>query len=509
MRALLSVSNKLGLIPFARELSNLGFEIIATGGTKKALDEAGIKTIYVEDVTGFPEILDGRVKTLHPHIHGGILAKRENQKHMEALKKLNIETIDLLCVNLYPFKETIKNPDVTLAEAIEQIDIGGPSMLRSAAKNNNDVYVVCDPADYDKVIEHLKNNSNDKNFRLQLAAKVFAHTASYDIAIANYFAKQINDDSNIFIEGKKVSNLRYGENPHQKACFYQIGEKESYSLANAKFLQGKELSYNNIADANAALMITSEFKEPFVVGLKHMNPCGAAIGKNNLEAWNKTYEADPVSIFGGIVCTNREVDEELALALKPIFLEVLIAPSFTDGAKKVLAKKKNLRVIEVEMSNISEETQYTSVHGGLLAQQQDIASYTTSLTKDMVVTDSNVDDNLLKDLEFAWKIVKHTKSNAIVLASNGATCGVGAGQMNRIGSLEIAYNEAISFKHTDNLVLASDGFFPFSDCVEFAAQHNIKAIVQPGGSIRDEDSIKEANLNNIPMLFTGRRHFKH
>ena len=509
MRALISVSDKTGVVEFAKELSSLGFEIIATGGTKKALDAEGIKTIYVEDVTGFPEILDGRVKTLHPNIHGGILAKRDDDSHMESLKKLNIETIDLLCVNLYPFKETIKKDNVELAEAIEQIDIGGPSMLRSAAKNNKFVYVVCDPSDYKRVIEALKSTKDNEKLRLELAYKVFAHTASYDIAIANYFAKQLNNDDNLFIEGKKVNNLRYGENPHQNASFYQIGENESYSLANASFLQGKELSYNNIQDANAALMITSEFSEPFVVGLKHMNPCGAACGKDNIEAWKKAYEADPVSIFGGIVCTNREISEELALLMKPVFLEVVIAPKISDGAKKVFAKKKNLRVIEVDMTKLNNEKQYVSVHGGLLVQDQDINSYTTSLTKEMNVTENPISDSLVEDLNFAWKIAKHTKSNAIVLASNKATCGIGAGQMNRIGSLEIAYKEALEFNHDKNLVLASDGFFPFSDCVEFAAKHNVVAIAQPGGSIRDEDSIKACNEAEIPMLFSGRRHFKH
>lgn len=508
MKALISVSDKRNIVDFARSLSELGYEIIATGGTKKVLDDNGIKTIYVEEITNFKEILDGRVKTLHPNIHGALLAKRDDKKHMDTLKELNIDTIDILCVNLYPFKETIKKDGISLEEATEQIDIGGPSMLRSAAKNNASVYAICDPNDYDLVIKHLKEHKDDREFRLKLAAKVFAHTASYDIAIANYFAKQINSNENLFIEGKKVSDLRYGENPHQQAAFYQVGEKESYSLANAKILQGKELSYNNIADANAAIMITSEFSEPFVVGLKHMNPCGAAVGKDNLEAWQKAYAADPVSIFGGIVCTNKEVNEELALALKLVFLEVLIAPSYTEGAKKVLAKKKNLRVIELDMTNIKQELMYTSVHGGILVQQQDLNT-TLPLTKDMNVTKTEVSDDLLADLDFAWKIVKHTKSNAIVLASNKTTCGIGAGQMNRIGSLEIAYKEASEFKHTNNLVLASDGFFPFDDCVTFASKIGVKGIVQPGGSIRDEDSINKANENNIPMLFTGRRHFKH
>ena len=508
MKALISVSDKRNVVDFARNLSELGYEIIATGGTKKVLDANGVKTIYVEEVTNFKEILDGRVKTLHPNIHGALLAKRDDKKHMDTLKELNIDTIDILCVNLYPFKETIKKDGISLEEATEQIDIGGPSMLRSSAKNNASVYAICDPDDYDLVIKHLKEHKDDREFRLKLAAKVFAHTASYDIAIANYFAKQINSNENLFIEGKKVSDLRYGENPHQQAAFYQVGEKESYSLANAKILQGKELSYNNIQDANAAIMITSEFNEPFVVGLKHMNPCGAAVGKDNLEAWQKAYAADPVSIFGGIVCTNKEVNEELALALKPVFLEVLIAPSYTEGAKKVLAKKKNLRVIELDMTNIKQELMYTSVHGGILVQQQDLNT-TLPLTKDMNVCKAEVSDEVLADLDFAWKIVKHTKSNAIVLASNKTTCGIGAGQMNRIGSLEIAYKEASEFKHTDNLVLASDGFFPFDDCVTLASKIGVKGIVQPGGSIRDEDSINKANENNIPMLFTGRRHFKH
>lgn len=508
MKALISVSDKRNVVDFARNLSELGYEIIATGGTKKVLDANGVKTIYVEEVTNLKEILDGRVKTLHPNIHGALLAKRDEKKHMDTLKELNIDTIDILCVNLYPFKETIKKDGISLEEATEQIDIGGPSMLRSAAKNNASVYAICDPDDYDLVIKHLKEHKDDREFRLKLAAKVFAHTASYDIAIANYFAKQINSTENLFIEGKKVSDLRYGENPHQQAAFYQVGEKESYSLANAKILQGKELSYNNIQDANAAIMITSEFNEPFVVGLKHMNPCGAAVGKDNLEAWQKAYAADPVSIFGGIVCTNKEVNEELALALKPVFLEVLIAPSYTEGAKKVLAKKKNLRVIELDMTNIKQELMYTSVHGGILVQQQDLNT-TLPLTKDMNVCKAEVSDEVLADLDFAWKIVKHTKSNAIVLASNKTTCGIGAGQMNRIGSLEIAYKEASEFKHTDNLVLASDGFFPFDDCVTLASKIGVKGIVQPGGSIRDEDSINKANENNIPMLFTGRRHFKH
>lgn len=508
MRALISASNKSGVVDFAKKLVELGFEIIATGGTKNILEENNINVTYIEDVTKFPEILDGRVKTLHPNIHGALLAKRDDESHVKALKDLNIEYIDLVCVNLYPFKETIAKPNVTFAECVEQIDIGGPSMLRSAAKNAKDVYVVCDPNDYDDVIENIKTREDEVNFRLNLAYKVFSHTASYDMMIANYYAKMLNRDDNLFISATKVSDMRYGENPHQEASFYKT-INTSYSLANAKQLNGKELSYNNIQDSNAALMITSEFDRPFVVALKHMNPCGAALGDTIEEAFKKAYEADNVSIFGGIVSCNREVTKELALLMKPIFLEVILAPKFSEEALEILTKKKNLRLLEVDMSNFENSKQIVSVNGGLLVQDVDSKYNTISLSSDMVVTNATVDEQLLKDLDFANKICKHVKSNAIVLASNECTCGIGAGQMNRIGSLKIAYNECEEFNHTDNLVLASDGFFPFSDCVTFAAEHNIKAICQPGGSVRDEDSIVECNNHNIPMLFTKRRHFKH
>lgn len=508
MRALISVSNKRGVVDFAKNLVDLGFEIIATGGTKNILEENNIKVTYIEDVTKFPEILDGRVKTLHPNIHGALLAKRDDESHVKALKELNIEYIDLVCVNLYPFKETIAKENVTFAECVEQIDIGGPSMLRSAAKNAKDVYVVCDPSDYDRVIENIKTRDDEVNFRLNLAYKVFSHTAAYDMMIANYYAKMLNRDDNLFVSATKVSDMRYGENPHQSAAFYKTCDT-SFSLANAKQLNGKELSYNNIQDSNAALMITSEFDRPFVVALKHMNPCGAALGETIEEAFKKAYEADNVSIFGGIVSCNREVSKELALLMKPIFLEVILAPKFSSEALEILTKKKNLRLIEVDMSKFENSKQIVSVNGGLLVQDVDSKYNTISLTSDMVVTNATVSEQLLRDLDFANKICKHVKSNAIVLAANECTCGIGAGQMNRIGSLKIAYNECEEFNHTTNLVLASDGFFPFSDCVTFAAKHDIKAICQPGGSVRDEESIEECNKHNIPMLFTKRRHFKH
>ena len=509
MRALISVSDKTKVVWFASQLVELGFEIIATGGTKKVLEEAGIKVIYVEDVTHSKEILDGRVKTLHPAIHGALLARRDLESHMVTLKENNITPIDLVCVNLYPFKKTIEKENVTLEEAIENIDIGGPSMLRSAAKNNKSVYAVCDPNDYEDVINHLKAKEDDEAYRLYLASKVFSHTASYDMMISTYLEKISGNNNDYFIHATKVEDLRYGENPHQKATFYKLKDNLSYSLANAKQLHGKALSYNNIQDANAALMITSEFKEPFAVAVKHMNPCGASLGNDIVEAFKKAYEADPVSIFGGIVALNREVNLELANLLKPIFLEVVIAPSFSEDAFALLAKKKNIRLMTCKMDDVTKEEQFTFVNGGLLVQDLDNSLNTLSLNKEMNVTTASVDEKTLKDLDFAFKIVKHVKSNAIVLAKDGTTCGVGAGQMNRIGSLEIAYNEALSFKHNEDLVLASDGFFPFDDCAKFAVEHGIKAIVQPGGSVRDQDSITVCNEANIPMLFTGRRHFKH
>ena len=471
MRALISVSDKTKVVWFASQLVELGFEIIATGGTKKVLEEAGIKVIYVEDVTHSKEILDGRVKTLHPAIHGALLARRDLESHMVTLKENNITPIDLVCVNLYPFKK--------------------------------------DPNDYEDVINHLKAKEDDETYRLYLASKVFSHTASYDMMIANYLEKISGNNNDYFIHATKVEDLRYGENPHQKATFYKLKDNLSYSLANAKQLHGKALSYNNIQDANAALMITSEFKEPFAVAVKHMNPCGASLGSDIVEAFKKAYEADPVSIFGGIVALNREVNLELANLLKPIFLEVIIAPAFSEEALALLSKKKNIRLMTCKMDNVTKEEQFTFVNGGLLVQDLDNSLNTLSLTKEMNVTNTNVDEKTLKDLDFAFKIVKHVKSNAIVLAKDGTTCGVGAGQMNRIGSLEIAYNEALSFKHNEDLVLASDGFFPFDDCAKFAVEHGIKAIVQPGGSVRDQDSIVVCNEANIPMLFTGRRHFKH
>ena len=509
MRALISVSDKTGVVEFAQQLRSLGWEIIATGGTMKLLRDSGLEVINISDVTGFPEICDGRVKTLHPKVHGGLLARRDDESHLAALKENQIEFIDMVCVNLYPFRQTIAKPDVTMEDAIENIDIGGPSMLRSAAKNYKDVTVVCDPADYETIVNEIKATGNTTvQTRLQLSAKAYTHTAEYDSMIATYMRKAAGLNEKLFLEFDLVQGLRYGENPHQEAKFYSSANTGSYSLANAKQLNGKELSYNNIQDANAALCIAREFDEPFCVGLKHMNPCGAAIGTDVVDAWTKAYEADKVSIFGGIVAVNREVTREAAELMKPIFLEIIMAPSFSEGALEVLCTKKNLRLLQVDMTkDDAVVNQYVSVNGGLLVQ--DLDKKTAEVTADMCVTETKPSAEQVTDLNFGWRIVKHVKSNAIVVVKDGHTVGVGAGQMNRVGSAEIALKQAKAAGFEEGLVLASDGFFPFDDTVTLAAQYGVTAIVQPGGSVRDEDSIKKANECGITMLCTGMRHFKH
>ena len=509
MRALISVSDKTGVVEFALQLRSLGWEIIATGGTMKLLRDSNVEVINISDVTGFPEICDGRVKTLHPNVHGGLLARRDDESHLQALKDNGIEFIDMVCVNLYPFRQTIAKPDVTMEDAIENIDIGGPSMLRSAAKNYKDVTVVCDPSDYATIIEEIKKGGNTTiGTRLQLSAKAYTHTAEYDSMIATYMRKAAGLNEKLFLEFDLVQGLRYGENPHQQAKFYGAAEFGSYSLANAKQLNGKELSYNNIQDANAALCIVREFDEPFCVGLKHMNPCGAAIGTDVVDAWTKAYEADKVSIFGGIVAVNREVTREAAELMKPIFLEIIMAPSFSEGALEVLCSKKNLRLLQVDMTKDGRVVnQYVSVNGGLLVQ--DLDKTTAEVTAEMCVTETKPTAEQVVDLNFGWRIVKHVKSNAIVVVKDGKTLGVGAGQMNRVGSAEIALKQAQAAGFTEGLVLASDGFFPFDDTVTLASQYGVTAIVQPGGSVRDEDSIKKANEYGITMLCTGMRHFKH
>ncbi len=508
-RALVSVSDKSGLVEFVKGLESLGWQIIATGGTQRLLEQQGVKTIGISEVTGFPEICDGRVKTLHPKVHGGLLARRDEASHLEALKENGIEFIDLVCVNLYPFRQTIANPDVTMEDAIENIDIGGPSMLRSAAKNYRDVTVVCDPADYAAVLAEIAEGGNTKvETRLALSAKAYTHTAQYDSCIATFMREKAGLSEKLFLEFDVKQGLRYGENPHQSAKFYSDNQTTAFSLAYAEQLGGKELSYNNIQDANAALNIVREFDEPFCVALKHMNPCGAAIGKTIEEAWAAAYEADKVSIYGGIVAVNRPLTAEVALGMKPIFLEIVMAPEFTAEALEILSTKKNLRLLKVDMTKSDKPiNQYISVNGGLLVQQLD--TLTKEVTEDMCVTETKPTEAQLVDMNFGWRVVKHVKSNAIAVVKDGHTLGVGAGQMNRVGSAEIALKQAQAAGFTEGLVLASDGFLPFDDTVAFAAQYGVTAIVQPGGSIRDEDSIRKANELGITMLFTGMRHFKH
>ncbi|MCL7747630.1 bifunctional phosphoribosylaminoimidazolecarboxamide formyltransferase/IMP cyclohydrolase [Halalkalibacter alkaliphilus] len=508
-RALVSVSNKEGIVEFVEALVAKGFEVVSTGGTKKALQEAGVPVIGISEVTGFPEILDGRVKTLHPNIHSGLLAMRERAEHQDQLAEHNISPIDLVVVNLYPFKETIAKPNCTFADAIENIDIGGPSMLRAAAKNHQHVTVVVDPKDYPTVIDELSNEQDvTVETKRRLAAKVFRHTAAYDALIAEYLTEAVGEEEpeTFTVTYERKQGLRYGENPHQKATFFKKPLADESSIASAVQLHGKELSYNNIHDADAALAIVKEFAEPAVVAVKHMNPCGVGTGESIEQAYGRAYEADPVSIFGGIVAANREIDEATAVKMKDIFLEIIIAPSFTQEALDVLTAKKNLRLLTVPMTKQEQpEAMLTSIHGGLLVQDEDhygIDEATISIPTDRKPTDAE-----WEALKLAWKVVKHVKSNAIVLTNGQMTVGVGAGQMNRVGAADIAITQAS--ERIEGAVMGSDAFFPMGDTVELAGKAGVTAIIQPGGSIRDEESIEMANKYGIAMVMTGVRHFKH
>ncbi|WP_347082120.1 bifunctional phosphoribosylaminoimidazolecarboxamide formyltransferase/IMP cyclohydrolase [Enterococcus mundtii] len=508
-RALISVSDKTGVIDFAKGLRAAGIEIISTGGTKTALEEAGIETISIDEVTGFPEMMDGRVKTLHPKIHGGLLGRRDSESHMEAMEKEAIQPIDIVCVNLYPFKETILKPETTEADAIENIDIGGPSMLRSAAKNHAFVTAIVDPVDYAIVLAEIQQEGHTSlETRRKLAAKVFRHTAAYDALIGQYLTEAVGekDPENLTLTYTRKQDLRYGENSHQEAAFYQAALPTSYSIASAEQLHGKELSFNNIRDADAALRIMREFTEPTVVALKHMNPCGIGSGETIFSAWEAAYAADPVSIFGGIIVLNREVDLVSAQAMTQLFLEIIIAPSYSEEALAVLKTKKNLRLLQVDFSNVEgNANEMVSVLGGLLVQQDDRAMEEPESWT--VVTDRQPTKEEQAAMAFAWKAVKHVKSNAIVVANQQQTLGIGAGQMNRVGSVKLAIEQAGAKAET--AALASDAYFPMDDSVEYAAKHGIKAIIQPGGSIKDQASIDMANKYGIAMVFTGVRHFRH
>lgn len=509
-RALISVSNKTGVVEFASGLVRLGFEIVSTGGTAKTLRESGVPATYITDVTGFPEILDGRVKTLHPAVHGGILAKR-TPDHGSQLEKQGIGHIDLVAVNLYPFRETISRPGVELEEAIENIDIGGPAMVRAAAKNHRYVLVVVNPERYGEVLRALEDGQPDYSFRLSLAKEAFAHTAAYDSAIASYLEGQAGGGT-LFPEVWNRSFdldqvLRYGENPHQRAAFYRDPAAAGASVGTARQLAGKELSYNNILDLNSALELAREFPDPAAVIIKHNNPCGAACAGDVGEAYRLAYEADPVSAFGGIVAFNRPVTGEAARQMAQIFLEAVIAPGYTAEAFEILGQRAGLRLLETGSLDgpAGDILELRKVNGGLLVQETD----RKVLERDRleVVTSCKPGPEDLEELVFAMTVVKHVKSNAVVVTGNRQLIGVGAGQMNRVGSAGIALNQAGD--RARGACLGSDAFLPFADTVDLAARFGIKAIIQPGGSLRDKESIEAAEKHGIMMVLTGMRHFKH
>ncbi len=507
-RALISVSDKTGVVEFARALTEVDYEIVSTGGTAKALQAAGVAVTGISDVTGFPEILEGRVKTLHPSVHGGILAKGTSE-HMAVLAEHNIKPIDLVVVNLYPFQATVAKPDVTLEDAIENIDIGGPTMVRSAAKNHDRVGIVVNPARYDSVIAELKESGElSLQTKRLLALEAFQHTAQYDAAISHYLSGAFGADpfsGEIAFGGQKIQELRYGENPHQKAAFYRSGIPTSGTVANAKQLHGKELSYNNIVDVDAAWKLVNEFAQPAAAIIKHTNPCGTAIGETLSEAYRRAYEADSVSAFGGIIAVNRPMDKKTAEQIVTTFMEAVIAPSFSEESLEILKTKKNLRLLEIGEKLPNNELWIEKVSGGFLLQEMD--NHTLKAEDLQVVTEKAPTEEQLKELIFAWNIVKHVKSNAIVVTKDGQSLGVGAGQMNRVGSANIAFTQA--GEKCKGAVLASDAFFPFRDTIDAAAAAGITAVIQPGGSVRDQESIDACNEHGIAMVFTGVRHFRH
>lgn len=510
-RALISVSDKSGVLELAQALHGAGVEIISTGGTAKLLTENEIPVVGISEITGFPECLGGRVKTLQPKIHGGILANRKIDSHLKEADELNIPMIDLVVVNLYPFKATMLKQDVTMADAIENIDIGGVTLIRAAGKNSDSVTLLTDPEDYEPFLVAFTSSELDDSFRKRMALKGFRHTAQYDTMISHYLAKELKDSDlpeHLTMTFEKQQSLRYGENPHQNAAFYREVAHLDGRLSGAVQLHGKELSYNNIGDASAAIEMIREFDEPTVVALKHANPCGVGTAETIAGAYDRAYKADPVSIFGGIVVLNREVDEATAEEMNKIFLEIVIAPAFSNEALLKLRKKKNLRLLELAdiMNPLSREPYfYKKVDGGLLIQEAD--HHRMEEEDYQVVTEKQPSSQEWKDLKLAWTVVKHAKSNAIVVVRDGATQGVGAGQTSRIWAVDNALDR--SKTSTEGSSLASDAFFPFSDSVEKAHTAGVTAIIQPGGSVRDADSIEACDKYGIAMVFTGTRHFKH
>ncbi|WP_313232300.1 bifunctional phosphoribosylaminoimidazolecarboxamide formyltransferase/IMP cyclohydrolase [Tissierella praeacuta] len=508
-RALISVFHKEGIVEFASELKKLGWEIISTGGTYKILKESGIEVIEVNNVTNFPEILDGRVKTLNPYIHGGLLYRRDNKNHIKTIEDMKIDPIDMVVNNLYPFEETIKKPNVTHEETIENIDIGGPSMIRAAAKNYKDVTVIIDPSDYEQVLNELKSEGKTTfRTRQYLARKVFNYTAYYDTLISNYFneIEEVIFPEKLTLAYKSKEELRYGENPHQKAAFYkEVGKKEG-TLAGAIQLHGKELSFNNINDANGCIEALKEFDEPTVVAVKHANPCGIGSGKDILEAYKKAYECDKVSIFGGIIAANREIDEKVAEKINEIFIEIVMAPSFTEKALEILTQKKNIRIMQIDniIDRKYKELDIKKVLGGLLVQDKDRILLNEEIK---IVTKNQPTEKQMEDLLFAWKAAKSVKSNGVVIAKDKATIGIGLGEVNRVWAVQNAIERA--GEKVKGAVLASDGFFPFKDSIELLSSAGVAAIIQPGGSLKDSEVIEEADRNSISMIITGIRHFKH
>ena len=518
-QALISVSDKTGVLEFAKSLSALGVNILSTGGTAKLLADNGVKVTEVADYTGFPEMLDGRVKTLHPKVHGGILARRDLPEHVAALEKHGIPTIDMVVVNLYPFQQTVAKDECSLEDAIENIDIGGPTMLRSSAKNHKDVVVICDPTDYTRVLEEMKANQGAVGYdtKFELAKKVFAHTAQYDGAITNYLTALGADKQHatrsaypqtLNLHFEKVQEMRYGENPHQSAAFYRDLAPVAGALANYRQLQGKELSYNNIADADAAWECVKTFEESACVIIKHANPCGVAVGADPLEAYSKAFQTDPTSAFGGIIAFNRELDGKAAEAVAKQFVEVLIAPAFSAEAKQVFAAKQNVRLLEIPLANAVNAYDLKRVGGGLLLQAPDAKNVAVAELK--VVSKKQPTPQQMQDLMFAWRVAKFVKSNAIVFCANGMTLGVGAGQMSRIDSARIASIKAQNAGLTlAGSAVASDAFFPFRDGLDVVVDAGATCVIHPGGSMRDQEVIDAADERGVVMLFTGTRHFRH
>ena len=517
--ALISVSDKTGLVEFAKELAAMNVSILSTGGTAQLLKKNGIAVTEVADYTGFPEMMDGRVKTLHPKVHGGILARRDMASHMDAIAKHGINTIDMVVVNLYPFQQTVAKEDCTLEDAIENIDIGGPAMLRSAAKNYRDVAVVCDPADYADIIAEMKKNdgSLSTDTKFELSKKTFSHTAQYDGAIANYMSSLKADKKHqnrkaypeiLNLQFEKVQDMRYGENPHQSAAFYREKDIEPGTLASYRQLQGKELSYNNISDADAAWECVKNFDEPACVIIKHANPCGVAVGKDLLDAYQKALQTDPEAAFGGIIAFNGELDARTSEEVSKLFVEVLIAPSFTEEAKSIFNRKKNLRLLEISLGKNTNAFDMKRVGGGLLVQSPDIVDVIATDLK--IVTKQQPTPQQMADMLFASKVVKFVKSNAIVFCGNGMALGIGAGQMSRVDAARTATmkaeNAGLSLKGS---VVASDAFIPFRDGLDIVANAGATAVIQPGGSVRDPEVIAAADEHGIAMVFTSIRHFRH